>query len=193
METAVERVWAIEYVTALCEVGPSKGFGWIDRKPMRSPKPAEAAARYLSKYLAKWQPDGRLEISDTVRSAGRTLLNYTSRKLTGKTGCTMRALRNVRVGLARGTRELDLGRVLGSGAAGIARGHRRRGPTTRSAGQPGRIGSRSTPRARRLGVSVRAAAITPPAATTRTAMLAWKLPVRSRAAPSPSGPSAAIT
>jgi hypothetical protein len=97
METAVERVWAIEYVAALCEVGPSKGSGFIDRKPLRSPRPAEKAAWYLSKYLAKWLPDGRLEISETVKSAGRTLLNYTSRNLTRKTGCTMRALRNVRV------------------------------------------------------------------------------------------------
>jgi len=97
METAVERVWAIEYVQALCEVGPSKGFGFIDRKPLRSPQPAEKAAGYLSKYLAKWQPDGTLEISETVKSAGHTLLNYTNRNLTRKTGCTMRALRNVRI------------------------------------------------------------------------------------------------
>ena len=97
METAVERVWAIEYVRALCEVGPAKGFGWVDRRPLHSPQPAERSAGYLSKYLAKWHRDGTLEITETVQSAGRTLLNYTSRNLTQKSGCTMRALRNVRV------------------------------------------------------------------------------------------------
>jgi hypothetical protein len=97
METAVERAWATEYVKALADVGPSKGFGWVDRKPLRSPQPAERAASYLSKYLAKWRPEGGIEITETVQSAGRTLLNYTSRMLTRRSGCTMRSLRNVRV------------------------------------------------------------------------------------------------
>jgi hypothetical protein len=97
METAVERAWAFEYVQALHEVGQMKGFGFIDRKPLHAPQPAERAARYLSKYLAKWQKDGSLEITETVKSAGRTLLSYVSRPLTAKSGCTMRALRNVRL------------------------------------------------------------------------------------------------
>ena len=97
METAVERAWAYAYVDALHEVAPAKGFGFIDRKPLRSPQPAEQSARYLSKYLAKWRLDRSLEITETVMSAGRTLLNYVSRSLTAKSGCTMRALRNVRL------------------------------------------------------------------------------------------------
>jgi hypothetical protein len=97
METAIERAWAFEYVKALHEVGPVKGFGFIDRKPLHSPQPAEQSARYLSKYLAKWRPDRSLEITQTVMSAGRTLLNYVSRRLTARSGCTMRALRNVRL------------------------------------------------------------------------------------------------
>ena len=97
MQTAAERVWAIEYAKALSEVGPCKGFGYVDRKPLRSPQPAEQSALYLSKYLAKWHAEGEFEITETVRSAGRTLLNYTSQKLTGRTGCTMRALRNARI------------------------------------------------------------------------------------------------
>ena len=52
---------------------------------------------YLSKYLAKRRPDGTLEVTETVRSAGRTLINYVSRNLTARSGCTMRALRNARI------------------------------------------------------------------------------------------------
>jgi hypothetical protein len=97
METAIERVWTFAYVEALCEVAPAKGFGFIDRKPLHSPQPAERSARYLSKYLAKWREDGSFEITETVKSAGRTLLSYVSRNLTATSGCTMRALRNVRL------------------------------------------------------------------------------------------------
>jgi hypothetical protein len=57
METAVERAWSLAYVEALCDVGPRKGFGFIDRKPLHAPQPAERAASYLSKYLVKCDPD----------------------------------------------------------------------------------------------------------------------------------------
>jgi hypothetical protein len=100
METAVERVWATEYVRAMRELAPSKGFGFVDAKPLRSPEPAERVARYLSKYLAKWKPDGSMEVTETVQAAGRTLLNFVSRKLTARSGVTMRALRNVRIAWA---------------------------------------------------------------------------------------------
>ncbi len=96
METAIERAWAIGYVSALCELGPEHMFGWIDRKPLRNPQPAARVSSYLSKYLAKWRDDGTFEVSETVKAAGRTLLNYVSRKLTAHSGCTMRALRNAR-------------------------------------------------------------------------------------------------
>jgi hypothetical protein len=97
VETAVERAWAIAYGTALRAVGQSKGFGFVDLKPLRKPQHALQVASYLSKYLAKWREDGSFEVSETVTSAGRSLLNYVSRGLTGRTGCTMRALRNVRL------------------------------------------------------------------------------------------------
>ena len=68
METPVERVWAFEYVKALRELGPSKGFGYVDAKPLRSPQVAEKAASYISKYLAKWSEDGeRLLTGGTYR------------------------------------------------------------------------------------------------------------------------------
>jgi hypothetical protein len=100
METAVERVWAFEYVQALREVGPSKGFGYPDSKPLHSPQPAEKAASYISKYLAKWNEDGSFEVTETVKTAGRSLLNYVSRRLTAKSGVTMRVLRQVRIAWA---------------------------------------------------------------------------------------------
>jgi hypothetical protein len=100
METPVERVWAMEYVKAMRELGRSKLFGFVDAKPLQSPQPAEKAAGYLSKYLAKWNEDGSFELTETVRAAGRSLLNYVSRRLTAKSGVTMRTLRQVRIAWA---------------------------------------------------------------------------------------------
>jgi hypothetical protein len=100
METAVERAWAFEYVKALREAGPRKGFGFVDTKPLHSPQLAEKTAGYVSKYLAKWNEDGSFEVAETVKAAGRSLLNYVSRRLTAKSGVTMRVLRDVRLAWA---------------------------------------------------------------------------------------------
>jgi len=100
METAIERAWAFEYVNAMRELAPSKGFGYVDAKPLHSPQVAERAAAYLSKYLAKWNKDGSFEVTETVKTAGRSLVNYVSRKLTAKSGITMRVLRDVRIAWA---------------------------------------------------------------------------------------------
>jgi hypothetical protein len=100
METAVEQVWAREYARAMRELAPAKGFGFVDVRPLRHPEPAERVARYLSKYLAKYKRDGSMEVTETVQAAGRTLLNFVSRKLTARSGVTMRALRNVRIAWA---------------------------------------------------------------------------------------------
>jgi hypothetical protein len=100
METGVEQVWAREYVRAMRELAPAKGFGFVDGRPLQHPEPAERVARYLSKYLAKYKADGSMEVTETVQAAGRTLLNFVSRTLTAKSGVTMRALRNVRIAWA---------------------------------------------------------------------------------------------
>jgi len=97
MQTAPEREWARVYVETLRKVGPAKGFGFVDAKPLERPQEARRVAGYLSKYLAKWQPDGTVVVSETVTAAGRTLLTYVNRDLTTLTGCTMRALRNARL------------------------------------------------------------------------------------------------
>jgi hypothetical protein len=100
MERAVERAWAFEYVKAMRALAPSIGFGFVDAKPLHSPQPAEKVSSYLSKYLAKWNQDGTFEVTETVKTAGRSLLSYVSRKLTAKSGCTMRVLRQVRIAWA---------------------------------------------------------------------------------------------
>lgn len=100
METAWERVWAWEYVKAMRELAPRYGFGYVDAKPLRSPQLAERASGYLSKYLVKWKDDGSMEVTETVKSAGRSLLNYVSPRLTAKSGVTMRVLRQVRIAWA---------------------------------------------------------------------------------------------
>lgn len=100
METAVERAWAFEYVASMRELAPAWCFGFVDAKPLRSPQPAERASGYLSKYLAKWSDDGSMEVTATVLAAGRTLLNFVSRRLTARSGITMRVLRDVRLAWA---------------------------------------------------------------------------------------------
>lgn len=100
METPLERAWAFEYVRAMRELAPEWCFGFVDAKPLRSPQPAQRASGYLSKYLAKWQADGSMEVTETVLAAGRTLLNFVSRRLTQESGVTMRVLRNVRLAWA---------------------------------------------------------------------------------------------
>jgi hypothetical protein len=46
---------------------------------------------------AKWNEDGSCEVTETVLAAGRSYLNYVSRKLTARSGCTMRNLRIARI------------------------------------------------------------------------------------------------
>ncbi len=100
LETAIERAWAFEYVKAMRELGPKYCFGFVDAKPMRSPRPASDCAGYVSKYLVKRRDDGSFAVSETVKAAGRTLLNYVSRKLTARSMCTMRMLRLTRIAWA---------------------------------------------------------------------------------------------
>jgi hypothetical protein len=107
MQTAPEREWARTYVETLRRIGPAKGFGFVDAKPLETPQEARRIAGYLSKYLAKWNPDGTLEVIETVTAAGRTLLNYVSRDLTMLTGATMRGLRNARLVWASREGHLD--------------------------------------------------------------------------------------
>jgi hypothetical protein len=96
MELGLEAAWATEYAAALRSLSRRYGFGHVDTKPLRKPTPAGVAARYLAKYLVKRDPTGGTIVTETVQAAGRALLNYTARRLTSQTGCTMRNLRRAR-------------------------------------------------------------------------------------------------
>lgn len=84
------------------ELGPAMLFGFVDARPLHAPQPAERAAGYLSKYLATWNEDGSFEVIETVKAAGRAPLEYVSRRLTAKSGVTMRVLRQVRIAWREG-------------------------------------------------------------------------------------------
>jgi hypothetical protein len=67
METAIGRAWAFGYVKAMRELGSRYGYGFVDEKPLGAPQPAARAAKYVSKYLAKWA-----RTIDSSRSARRS-------------------------------------------------------------------------------------------------------------------------
>jgi hypothetical protein len=69
MQTAPEREWARTYVETLRSIGPSKGFGFVDAKPLETPREARRVAGYLSKYLAKWRPSLAAANSQHCRGA----------------------------------------------------------------------------------------------------------------------------
>lgn len=97
VETPHEAAWASVYVQTMRRLAPAYLFGYVDAKPLKRPRPAELCAAYIAKYLTKRQRDGSFGATETVFTAGRTLLTYVSRQLTGQTGVTMRALRDVRL------------------------------------------------------------------------------------------------
>ena len=97
VETALEMAWATEYVKAMRLLAPTYLFGYVDAKPLKRARPADFCAGYVAKYLMKRREDGIFGASETVLTAGRTLLTYVSRQLTQRTGVTMRALRDARL------------------------------------------------------------------------------------------------
>jgi hypothetical protein len=96
MELGLEVAWGMEYAAALRSLSRRYGFGHVDTKPLGRPTPVGVAALYLAKYLVKRDAAGGTVVTETVQAAGRTLLNYTARRLTSRTGCTMRNLRRAR-------------------------------------------------------------------------------------------------
>ncbi|HEV2924849.1 MAG TPA: hypothetical protein VGW98_12495 [Solirubrobacteraceae bacterium] len=86
------RVSAV-YVAALHELSGEHDFGYVDRKlELRSP---EKAAGYLARYIAS-------ELAMCRNLPGHVV--EVSRRLTARTGCTMRTLRRARVEWARRAR-----------------------------------------------------------------------------------------
>ena len=93
-----ELAWAREYVTALRELAPSKGFGFVDgwHKVGRKLWPGDQAGAYLSSYFVRGRGK-KAPITENVRASDLPkLVVLVGRHLTTATGCTMRNLRNAR-------------------------------------------------------------------------------------------------
>jgi hypothetical protein len=107
MATAADIAASHEYVRALDDMRHRHGFGFVDRgrRSGRGPwgrrlgvVPQQRAARYLAKYIAAVEQDGKLALSETVTHPevpGHVV--YVSRRLSARTGCTMRSLRLARL------------------------------------------------------------------------------------------------
>jgi hypothetical protein len=98
VSTPAERAWAKSYVTALREMAPSKGFGFVDgwHKIGRKFWPGEQAGAYLSSYFVRGR-GLKAPIAENVLAGDLPrLVVFVSRDLTHQTRCTMRMLRQVR-------------------------------------------------------------------------------------------------
>jgi hypothetical protein len=90
--------WAREYVTALRELAPSKGFGFVDgwHKVGRKLWPGDQAGAYLSSYFVRGR-GAKAPITENVLDGDLPrFVVLVGRHLTSATGCTMRNLRLTR-------------------------------------------------------------------------------------------------
>jgi hypothetical protein len=98
VRTAGEVRWAEAYVTALCDLASSKGFGFVDgwRKIGRKFWPGQQAAAYLSSYFVRGRGRKASITENVVAGDLPRVVVFVSRELTARTGCTMRSLRTAR-------------------------------------------------------------------------------------------------
>jgi hypothetical protein len=90
--------WAEAYITALDQMAPRYGFGFVDgwHKVGRKFWPGVQAAAYLSSYFAGGR-GRKMAITENVLAGDLPRLAvFVGRDLTTQTGCTMRSLRNAR-------------------------------------------------------------------------------------------------
>jgi hypothetical protein len=93
-----ELAWAREYVDALRDLAPPKGFGFVDgwHKVGRKLWPGVQAAAYLSSYFVGGR-GRKIAITENVLAGDLPrLVVFVGRDLTRATGCTMRSLRHAR-------------------------------------------------------------------------------------------------
>jgi hypothetical protein len=98
VETPEHRRWAQAYITAVVEMAPRYGFGFVDgwHKVGRKFWPGVQAASYLSSYFAGGRGK-KLAITENVLAHDLPrLVVFVGRDLTARSGCTMRSLRNAR-------------------------------------------------------------------------------------------------
>jgi hypothetical protein len=93
-----ELRWAREYVVALRELAPRKGFGFVDgwHKVGRRLWPGEQAGAYLSSYFVRGRGKKAPITENVVDGDLPRLVVFVGRQLTATTGCTMRSLRLLR-------------------------------------------------------------------------------------------------
>ena len=98
VETPGDVAWAKAYLTALREMAPRYGFGFVDgwEKVGRKFWPGDQAGAYLSGYFIGGR-GRKASITENVLAGDLPrLVVFIGRDLTGRTGCTMRSLRNAR-------------------------------------------------------------------------------------------------
>jgi hypothetical protein len=98
VESPAHVRWAKAYVTALDELAPRYGFGYVDRwhRVGRKFWPGVQAAAYLSSYFAGGR-GRKMTITENVLAGDLPrLVVFVDRTLTLRTGCTMRSLWNAR-------------------------------------------------------------------------------------------------
>ncbi len=98
VSTPAERAWAKVYVTALQEMAPRKGFGFVDGwdKIGRKFWPGDQAGAYLSSYFVGGRGH-KAAITDNVLAGDLPrVVVFVGRALTQRTQCTMRNLRRAR-------------------------------------------------------------------------------------------------
>jgi hypothetical protein len=98
VESPAHVRWAEAYITALRELAPRYGFGFVDgwHKVGRKFWPSVQAAAYLSGYFAGGR-GRKMAITENVLAGDLPrLVVFVGRDLTSETGCTMRSLRTAR-------------------------------------------------------------------------------------------------
>jgi hypothetical protein len=98
VESPAHVRWAEAYITALREMAPRYGFGFVDgwHKVGRKFWPGVQAAAYLSSYFASGRGH-KMTLTENVRAGDLPrLVVFVGRDLTQTSGCTMRTLRVAR-------------------------------------------------------------------------------------------------
>jgi hypothetical protein len=98
VESSTRGLWAKAYITALRDLAPAYGFGFVDgwHKVGRRFWPGVQAAAYLSSYFAGGR-GRKMAITENVLAGDLPrLVVFVGRDLTRVTGCTMRSLRDAR-------------------------------------------------------------------------------------------------
>lgn len=98
VDTPGDVAWAKAYLTALREMAPRYGFGFVDgwEKVSRKFWPGAQAGAYLSSYFVRGR-GRKTPITENVLAGDLPrLVVFISRELTTRSGCTMRSLRNAR-------------------------------------------------------------------------------------------------